>query len=108
MTKEIKLGDRVKVEFEGTVVGDSAGSFQVEVNGEVVGWFTSDEVTVIPQPIVLPTGKNALIAAGEFVYRLLPSGLWSSANGTERTTDSLISVTKDAGLGFRVIFAGED
>lgn len=115
---DIKVGDRVKVEFEGTISGLRAGWGSAS-NGVWVTTGTDgaellafeDSVTVIPKPIVLPTKRNALIEIGSLVLirGTRSAGYpWISSNFNEYSNEEMTQWAKDKPEAYRVIFAGED
>lgn len=82
---DIKVGDRVRVEYEGTVVEQSWGTgryWVVGVEDDHDGyWAPARSVTRIQDP--LPTGRGAVIRnADDFTYMRLDSGRWLDPRGS--------------------------
>lgn len=81
---EIKVGDRVKVEYEGTIVEQSqhSGRYWVWVEDSQEGyWVSARSVTRIQDP--LPTAPGAVIRnAHDFTYMRLDSGRWLDPRGS--------------------------
>jgi len=67
------------------------------------------DVTPLVDPIVLPTGKNAVVAIGNNVYRKSGAGydVWFLFNGNKRTTAVLTEKANAKADSYRVVFEGE-
>ncbi len=67
-----------------------------------------DAVPVV-DPIVLPTGKNAVVAIGNNVYRKSGAGydVWFTYKGIKRSTAVLTEKANAKADSFRVVFEGE-
>jgi hypothetical protein len=82
---------------------EGAAGFSKNPSGGVV-----QTVEVLPDPIVLPTKKNALIAVGraKSIMRLSLYGDWFNTFGhIVKNEDILANAARE---GYRVIFEGED
>lgn len=63
---------------------------------------------ILPEPIVLPDGKNALIEVGITVYRNVGYNMWRNTSGTAFTTPELTSqIQANPDSRMRIIFKGE-
>lgn len=111
---EIKVGDRVKVEFEGVLEYETPGSGKFCIlgdDGKKRYWFEHGDLTVLPKPIVLPTKRNALIEIGSLVLirGTRSAGYpWISSNFNEYSNEEMTQWAKDKPEAYRVIFEGED
>ena len=96
---EIKVGDRVHVEYEGTVVEQSwdTGRYWVVGAEDDHGgyWAPSGSVTRIPDP--LPTAPGAVIRnAHDFTYMRLDSGRWLDPRGSTHDHKALSRIHSTA------------
>lgn len=73
---DFSVGDRVKVEFEGTILDVDSASFRITINGAFGVWLPNDGTTVTRVKPPLPTTEGSLIKAGDpFGYLVLTTGL---------------------------------
>lgn len=106
---DIKVGDNVKVEFEAKIeVLDSKDrAAMLSKNGIVLGWYPVEEFTVIPEPVVLPTKRNALIEL-EGAVLWFTGEVWESINEGWYPSELQKHLDARPQANYRVIFEGED
>lgn len=110
MSKEIKVGDRVKVEFEAEVIDVYQQKFfEIVTSAEGDrGWFGSNVLTLVAKGIVLPTKRNALIEICHVYVWRFDGHLWHAGTTNARTPEKMQEVADRNRLTYRVIFEGED
>lgn len=114
LVEESLVGKRVKVTIEATVLppvyeqSNPNGIIKLERNGQLyLDDLKPEQIEVLPDPIVLPTAKNAVIEIGWFFYilphkgrrwvRVVDASLWK--------TETLMKEAEN--LGYRIVFEGE-
>ena len=105
----IKVGDRVKVEFEGEVA-EAVGGVYLVADGLSTNWFHPSALTVIPKPIILPTKRNALIELEGDIWLQKEVGDWLDPYGASSWLSTAIDLhlSMRPQANYRVIFEGED
>lgn len=104
---DIKVGDHVKVEFEGKVVRINGHEVKVDGGDNYHSWHPDKAVAVIPEPIVLPTKRNALIEL-EGAVLWFTGEVWESINEGWYPSELQKHLDARPQANYRVIFEGED
>lgn len=107
-----EVGDRVNVTLRNRLVevGDYGERYithwgqKIHIEGAIEG----GDVEVVTPPIVLPTGKTAIVMIGEYRYVRASEEEWISLGSQMRFASRTIQESAERNRGeYRVIFEGE-
>lgn len=115
MTQVLLTAKNSSITIEGTQTdeGGSSSSYHYVITEGATrsSAFRKSEfdLTPIVEPIVLPTGRNAVVAIGNNVYRKSGAGydVWFTYKGVKRSTAVLTEKANAKADSFRVVFEGE-
>jgi hypothetical protein len=99
---EFKVGDRVKVEFEGVVVHPLAGGELLVQYGRFTKWLPAEHITKLHDP--LPTKNGAVILSDGGTAMQLDNGNWYALASGGFTPDDVLYANDQ----FTILYAGDD